>query len=97
MRLVADRRLAVRTPAGSGALALYWSKAWGRPQPAITRAIVTIRGLERAASNARTIAEVGVAPPPSWIRSRARERAPAGSPSTARTAMRGDASHRGPG
>ena len=57
--LVADHRLTVRTPEGSGALALYVSKDWDRPQPAVTRAIVTIHGLERAASNARTIAEVG--------------------------------------
>jgi hypothetical protein len=57
--LVADQRLTVKTAAGSGALALYLSKDWNRPQPAITRAIVTIHGLERAASNARTIAEVG--------------------------------------
>ena len=57
--LVADHRLTVRTPAGSGALPLYLSKDWDRPQPAVTRAIVTIHGLERAASNARTIAEVG--------------------------------------
>jgi hypothetical protein len=57
--LVADQRLTVRTPAGSGVLALYLSRDWNRPQPAITRAIVTIHGVERAASNARTIAEVG--------------------------------------
>jgi hypothetical protein len=57
--LVADHRLTVKTPTGSGALPLYLSKDWDRPQPAITRAIVTIHGLERAASNARTIAEVG--------------------------------------
>ena len=57
--LVADHRLTVSTPAGSGALALYVSKDWDRPQPAITRAIVTVHGVERTASNARTIAEVG--------------------------------------
>jgi len=57
--LVADHRMTVTTPAGSGALALYLSTDWERPQPAITRAIITIHGLERAASNARTIAEVG--------------------------------------
>jgi hypothetical protein len=57
--LVADQRLTVKTTAGSGALALYLSKDWNRPQLAITRAIVTIHGIERAASNARTIAEVG--------------------------------------
>jgi hypothetical protein len=51
VRLVAKHRLTVKTPTGSGALALDSSKAWDRPQPAITRAIVTIHGLERAASN----------------------------------------------
>ena len=68
--LVADHRLTVRTPEGSGALALYVSKDWDRPQPAVTRAIVTIHGLERAASNARTIAEVGRAASkldPEWV------------------------------
>ncbi|WP_158814808.1 alpha/beta hydrolase [Methylocapsa sp. S129] len=55
--LVADRRLTVYTPAGSGALALYVSQDWNRPQPAVTRAIVTIHGIERAADFSRTIAE----------------------------------------
>jgi len=57
--LVADQRLTIKTAAGSGALALYLSKDWNRPQPTITRAIVIIHGLERAARNARTVAEVG--------------------------------------
>ena len=55
--LVADKRLTVTTPAGSGALALYVSQDWSRPQPATTRAIITIHGLERAADLSRTIAE----------------------------------------
>ena len=55
--LVANHRLTVSTPAGEGALALYLSKDWDRPQPAITRAIITIHGLERAADLSRTIAE----------------------------------------
>jgi hypothetical protein len=59
--LVADHRLTIRTREGSGALALYLSKDWDRPQPAITRAIVTIHGIERAADIARAIAEVGLA------------------------------------
>ena len=63
VRLVADHRLTVSTLAGSGALALYLSKDWDRPQPAITRAIVTVHGLGRAASTTRTIAEVGRARP----------------------------------
>jgi len=56
--LVADHRLTVRTPAGSGALALYVSQDWDRPQPAITRAVVTIHGVLRDADISRTIAEV---------------------------------------
>jgi pimeloyl-ACP methyl ester carboxylesterase len=55
--LVADHRLMVRTPAGSGALPLYLSQDWDRPQPAVTRAIITIHGVERAADTMRTIAE----------------------------------------
>jgi hypothetical protein len=57
--LVADQRLTVSTPVGSGALALYVSPNWGQPRPAVTRAIVTIHGVERSASNTRTVAEVG--------------------------------------
>jgi hypothetical protein len=55
--LVADRRLTITTPAGSGTLALYVSRDWDRPQPAITRAIISIHGIERAADLARTVAE----------------------------------------
>jgi pimeloyl-ACP methyl ester carboxylesterase len=57
--LVADHRLTVNTPAGTGELALYVSRDWDQPQPAIVRAIVTIHGLNRAADLSRTIAEVG--------------------------------------
>lgn len=55
--LVAGQRLTVRTPAGSGALPLYLSQDWDRPQPAVTRAIITIHGIERDADISRTIAE----------------------------------------
>jgi pimeloyl-ACP methyl ester carboxylesterase len=55
--LVADHRLAVAAPSGSGILALYVSLDWDRPQPAITRAIVTVHGFERAADISRTVAE----------------------------------------
>jgi pimeloyl-ACP methyl ester carboxylesterase len=55
--LVADHRLTVTTPAGSGALPLYLSQDWDRPQPAATRAVITIHGVERAADLSRTIAE----------------------------------------
>jgi hypothetical protein len=57
--LVADHRLTVKTPAGSGDLPLYVSRDWDHPQAAIVRAIVTIHGLNRAADLSRTIAEVG--------------------------------------
>ena len=55
--LVADRRLTVATSAGSGDLALFVSRDWDEPQPAITRAIVTVHGLYRTALTSRTIAE----------------------------------------
>jgi hypothetical protein len=55
--LVADHRLTVTTPAGSAAVALYLSRDWDRPQPTVTRAIVTIHGLLRDADIYRTIAE----------------------------------------
>ena len=57
--LVANRELRVSTPAGSGVLRLYLSQDWNQPQPAITRAIVTIHGVVRDADIARTVAEVG--------------------------------------
>ena len=57
--LVADKHLTVATAAGAGALPLYLSEDWSEPRPAITRAVITIHGLERAADIARTIAEVG--------------------------------------
>lgn len=55
--LVADHRLIVTSPAGSGALPLYLSHDWDRTQPAVTRAMITIHGVERAADTTRTIAE----------------------------------------
>jgi len=55
--LVADRQLTIATSAGSGALALYLSRDWDRPQPDITRAIVTVHGILRNADTYRTIAE----------------------------------------
>jgi hypothetical protein len=55
--LVADHRLTVRTSAGSGDLPLYLSHDWDRPQPAVTRAIITVHGVERAADTTRMIAE----------------------------------------
>ena len=38
---------------------MYLSQDWNQPQPAITRAIVTIHGVVRDAEVARTVAEVG--------------------------------------
>jgi pimeloyl-ACP methyl ester carboxylesterase len=49
VKAVADRRLAVTTPAGAGALALYLSQDWSRPLPAVARAVVTIHGVLRNA------------------------------------------------
>ena len=57
VRVVADQRLTVATPAGSGALALYLSGEWDRPRPTVTRAIVTIHGVLRDADTDRAIAE----------------------------------------
>jgi len=45
--LVADKHLTVATAAGAGALPLYLSEDWSEPRPAITRAVITIHGLER--------------------------------------------------
>jgi pimeloyl-ACP methyl ester carboxylesterase len=59
--LVADHRLTVETPAGSGALALYVSRDWDGPQPHITRAIVTVHGILRNADTYRAIAEAAPA------------------------------------
>jgi pimeloyl-ACP methyl ester carboxylesterase len=58
VRLVAALRLPVATAAGSGELALYVSGGWERPRPTVTRAIVSVHGLGRAADHSRTIAEV---------------------------------------
>lgn len=59
--MVADRRLTVTTPAGSGALTLYLSEDWDRPQPAITRAVVTVHGALRNADVYRASAEKALA------------------------------------
>jgi hypothetical protein len=57
--LVADHRLTVETPMGSGLLALYVSKDLDRSHPDITRAVITIHGFERSADIAKTVAEAG--------------------------------------
>ena len=59
--VVADRRLRVTTPAGSGVLTLYLSQDWDRPQPAITRAVITVHGASRNAAVYRVAAEKSLA------------------------------------
>jgi pimeloyl-ACP methyl ester carboxylesterase len=54
---VADRRLPVTTPAGSGELALYVSRDWSRPLPGVTRAVIVIHGRLRNADVYRASAE----------------------------------------
>lgn len=49
VKVVADQRLAVTTPAGSGELALYVSRDWSKPQPGVTRAVIVIHGRLRNA------------------------------------------------
>lgn len=58
---VADRRLAVTTPAGSGELALYVSRDWSRPQPGVTRAVIVIHGRLRNADVYNASAEKALA------------------------------------
>lgn len=49
VKVVADQRLAVTTPAGTGALALYVSRDWSMPQPGVARAVIVIHGRLRNA------------------------------------------------
>ncbi|WP_342236864.1 hypothetical protein [Inquilinus sp. OTU3971] len=58
---VADRRLPVTTPAGSGELALYLSRDWSRPLPGVTRAVIVIHGRLRNADVYRASAEKALA------------------------------------
>jgi pimeloyl-ACP methyl ester carboxylesterase len=49
VRVVADQRITVATPAGQGVLPLYLSRDWSRPLPEITRAVLVIHGRLRNA------------------------------------------------
>lgn len=55
VRVVAESRLSVTTPAGTGRLPLILSRDWTRPQPEVTRALIVIHGVRR---NADTYAEI---------------------------------------
>lgn len=49
VKMVADQRLTVTTPAGTGELALYVSRDWSTPQLGVTRAVIVIHGRLRNA------------------------------------------------
>jgi pimeloyl-ACP methyl ester carboxylesterase len=49
VKVVADQRLEVRTPAGAGALALYLSRDWNKPQADVGRVVIVIHGRLRDA------------------------------------------------
>lgn len=53
--------LAVTGPLGSGRLALLVSRDWSRPQPDITRAVITIHGKRRDAARYHAIAREALA------------------------------------
>jgi pimeloyl-ACP methyl ester carboxylesterase len=61
VKVVADQRLAVTTPAGTGALALYVSRDWSKPQPDVTRAVIVIHGRLRNADVYNASAEKALA------------------------------------
>ncbi len=67
VKVVADARLTVTTPAGSGELPLYVSHDWARPQPEVDRAVIVLHGYRRNAdtylrSAERAMAEAGADP-----------------------------------
>jgi hypothetical protein len=49
VKIVADQRLEVKTPFGGGMLPLYLSRAWSKPQPDVTRALIIFHGRLRDA------------------------------------------------
>ncbi|MGF6230724.1 pimeloyl-ACP methyl ester carboxylesterase [Inquilinus ginsengisoli] len=61
VKVVADQRLTVATPAGTGELALYVSRDWSRPLPGVTRAVIVIHGRLRNADVYRASAEKALA------------------------------------
>ena len=50
VKIVADQRLEVKTPSGSGMLPLYLSREWNKPQPDVTRAVIIFHGRLRDAN-----------------------------------------------
>lgn len=57
VKVVADQRLPVTTPVGSGELALYVSRDWSQPLPGVIRAVIVIHGRLRNADVYRASAE----------------------------------------
>lgn len=57
VKVVADQRLPVTTPVGTGELALYVSRDWSRPLPGVSRAVIVIHGRLRNADVYRASAE----------------------------------------
>ncbi len=49
VKVVADQRLTISTPAGTGSLPIYLSADWTVPQPAVTRAVIVVHGTMRDA------------------------------------------------
>ncbi len=49
VKVVADARLTVVTPAGSGEVPIYLSADWSQPLPNITRAVIVVHGVGRDA------------------------------------------------
>lgn len=50
VKVVAPDRMTITTDRGSGAMPLFLSADWTRPQPGITRAVIVMHGIDRAAA-----------------------------------------------
>jgi len=61
VKVVADQRLTVTAPAGTGELALYVSRDWSKPQPGVTRAVIVVHGRLRNADVYNASAEKALA------------------------------------
>jgi hypothetical protein len=61
VKVVADQRLTVTTPAGAGELALYVSRDWSQPQPGVTQAVIVVHGRLRNADVYNASAEKALA------------------------------------
>lgn len=59
--VVADKRLAVTTAAGTGAFTLYVSQDWSHSLPSVTRAVLTVHGVLRNADVYHRSAEKALA------------------------------------